>query len=119
MAVDSFGRLARDEAGYRKLYTSDYILDEAVTACRRRTKSHTLAVKLGTDIILSKSIVMLRVDEKILEESWRLYTEKDDVNLSFTDATCATLARARGISDIFTFNAREFRPLNLNVITSL
>ncbi len=119
VAVDSFGKIARHAAGYKKLYTSDFILDEAVTACRRRTKSHALSVKLGTDIISSRSIVMLRVDEKILEESWRLYKERDDVNLSFTDATCVTLARTHGISDIFTFNAREFRPLNLNVITSL
>jgi predicted nucleic acid-binding protein len=119
VAADSFGKIARHEAGYRKLYTSDYILDEAVTACRRRTKNHTLAVRLGTDILSSKSIIMLRVDQKTLEESWRLYKERDDVNLSFTDATCVILARTHGISDIFTFNTREFRPLNLNVKTSL
>ncbi len=62
---------------------------------------------------------MLRVDEKTLDESWKLYKEKSDVNLSVTDATCAVLARTHGISDIFTFNAREFRPLNLNVIQRL
>ncbi len=101
------------------MYTSDYILDEAVTTCRRRTKSHDLSVQLGTDIIASKSIVMLRVDEKTLEESWKLYKERSDLNLSLTDATCAILARTHGISDIFTFNAREFRPLHFSVMTSV
>jgi predicted nucleic acid-binding protein len=62
---------------------------------------------------------MLRVDEKTLEESWNLYKERSDVNLSFTDATCVVLAKTHGISDIFTYNAREFRPFNLNIVTSL
>ena len=111
--MDSFARIARHEIQYRKLYTSDYILDEAVTTCRRRTKSHELSVRLGTDILSSKSIVMLNVDEKTRQESWKLYKERGDVKLSFTDATCVTLARARGIFDIFTYNAREFRPFNV------
>ena len=62
---------------------------------------------------------MLSVDENARQESWKLYKERGDVRLSFTDATCATLARTHGISDIFTYNAREFRPLNFNVISAL
>ncbi len=62
---------------------------------------------------------MLRVDEKTLQESWELYKARKDVRLSFTDATCVTLARTHGIGDIFTYNAREFRPVNLNVVTGL
>lgn len=118
-SLESFAKIGRHETHYRKMYTSDYILDEAVTTCRRRTKSHELSVRLGTDILGSKSIVMLRVDEKTLEESWRLFKERNDLNLSLTDATCVVLARTHGIPDIFTFNAREFRPLNLNVLMSL
>ncbi len=118
-AVDSFAKMARHEIRYRKLYTSDYILDEAITACRRRTKSHELSIRLGTDILSSRSIVMLKVDEKTIQESWELYKEREDVRLSFTDATCVTLAKMNGIIDIFTYNAREFRPVNLNVVTGL
>jgi len=118
-SVDSFARIARRETPYRKMYTSDYVLDEAVTACRRRTRSHELSANLGDAILSSKSIVMLRVDEKTLEESWKLYKERDDVSLSLTDATNAILARTHGIFDIYTYNAREFRPLRFNVITSL
>jgi predicted nucleic acid-binding protein len=62
---------------------------------------------------------MLRVDEKTLQESWELYKAREEVRLSLTDATCVTLARTNGIGDIFTYNAREFRPVNLNVITGL
>ncbi len=118
-SLNSFAKIARHETTYRKMYTSDYILDEAVTTCRHRTKSHELSVQLGNDLLSSKSIVMLEVDERARDEAWRLYKDRRDLNLSFTDATCAILARKHGISDIFTFNTREFRPLHFNVIQSL
>ncbi len=76
-------------------------------------------MQLGGDILSSKSIVMLKVDEKTVQESWELYRQREDVKFSFTDATCVTLAKTNGIADIFTYNAREFRPVNLNVITRL
>ncbi len=117
--MDSFSKIAGNGVQYRKLYTSDYVLDEAITTCRRRTGSHELSVRLGTDILASKSIVMLKVDERTIQESWELYKERDDVKLSFTDATCATLAKSHGITSIFTYDARDFRPLNLNVISGL
>jgi predicted nucleic acid-binding protein len=62
---------------------------------------------------------MLNVYEKIRQEAWKLFKEREDVKLSFTDATCVTLARTHGISDIFTYNAREFRPFNFNVVSSV
>jgi predicted nucleic acid-binding protein len=62
---------------------------------------------------------MLKVDERTIQESWELYKQRDDVKLSFTDATCATIARAHGITNIFTYDGRDFRPLNLNVTSNL
>jgi predicted nucleic acid-binding protein len=62
---------------------------------------------------------MLKVDERTIQESWELYKERDDVKLSFTDASCATLAKAHGITNILTYDARDFRPLNLTVISNL
>ena len=117
--MESFAKIARNGIRYRKLYTTDYVLDEAITTCRRRTASHELSVRLGTDILASKSIVMLKLDERTIQESWELYKQRDDVRLSFTDATSATLAKAHGITNIFTYDTRDFRPLNLNIISSL
>ncbi len=59
-AVQSFDKIRDGETLYRKLYTSDYILDEAVTACRQRTRNHGLPVGLGTLILSSESLLMLR-----------------------------------------------------------
>ena len=117
--MESFAKIARNGIRYRKLYTSDYVLDEAITTCRRRTASHELSVRLGTDILASTSIVMLKLDERTIQESWELYKQRDDVRLSFTDATSATLAKAHGITNIFIYDTRDFRPLNLNIISNL
>jgi len=62
---------------------------------------------------------MLKVDERTIQESWELYKQRDEVKLSFTDATCATLAKTHGITNIFTYDSRDFRPLNLNVMSSI
>ncbi len=66
-------KIAGNGIRYRRLYTSDYVLDEAITTCRRRTESHELSVRLGTSILASKSIVVLKVDERTIQESWELY----------------------------------------------
>lgn len=106
------------ETPYRKLFTSDYVLDEAITTCRTRTRSHRASVELGTFILASKSIVLLRVDDDVLNGSWKTYKERDDVELSFTDCTTAFLAKTHGIIDLFTYDA-DLQALNLHTVSKL
>ncbi len=75
-AFESFDKFRQGETPYRKLYTSDYVLDEAVTGCRRRTGNHRLAVELGTIIFSSESIALLKVDADVLGESWNLFKQR-------------------------------------------
>ena len=117
-ARDSFARIARGETPYRKLYTSDYVLDESLTLCRSQTGNHKLAVELGTDIFGSKTIVLLKVDESTLKGSWELYKQRVKVNLSFTDCSSAVLARTHGISDIFTYDD-DFNSLRFQGVRSV
>ena len=117
-AVESFNRIRREETPYRKLYTSDYILDEAVTGCRQSTRSYKLSVELGTAILSSESMVLLKVDEEALGEAWELYKTRSEVALSLTDCTTAVLARKHGITDIFTYDA-DFRALGLVTLSKI
>ena len=71
-AVESFDKIRDGKTSYRKLYTSDYVLDEAVTGCRQRTRNHGLSVALGTLILSSESLLTLRVDENTILEAWEL-----------------------------------------------
>ncbi len=117
-ALESFDKFRKGETPYRKLYTSDYVLDEAVTGCRRRTGSHKLAVELGTMIFSSESIALLKVDADVLGESWNLFRQRREISLSFTDCTSAVLARQRGIADIFTYDS-DFRALGFVVLPKI
>jgi uncharacterized protein len=118
-SVETFGKIGRGETPYRKLYTSDYILDEAVTGCRHRTRTHAASVELGNAILSSESIVLLKVDEQSLSESWDLYKERSQVNLSFTDCTTAILARRNGIVEIYTYDDKDFQPLGFHTLNKL
>ena len=112
-AVESFNNIGRGETHYQKLYTSDYVLDEAVTLCRRRTRSHKVSVELGEAILSSKSIVLLKVDGEVLEEAWEFYKNRSEIALSLTDCTTAVLAGKHGITDIFTYDA-DFQSLGFH-----
>ncbi len=118
-SVKTFEKIGRGETPYRKLYTSDYILDEAVTGCRQRTRTHAPSVELGTAILSSESIVLLKVDDEAMAESWELYKERSEVHLSFTDCTTAVLARRHGIVDLYTFDDKDFQPLGFHTISKL
>ncbi len=117
-ALESFDKIRNGRTPYRKLYTSDYILDEAVTGCRQRTRNHQLSVELGTLILSSESLLMLRVDEETLAEAWALYKSRREIPLSLTDCTSAILARKQGIADIYTYDS-DFQALGFRVLTQL
>ncbi len=118
-ATTTFRKIAQGETPYRKLYASDYILDEAITLCRARTRDHKLSVQLGTDLLTSKTIVLLNVDKAVLKGSWELYKQRGDIGLSFTDSTTAVLARTHGITDLYTYDHKDFNPLGFHTISKL
>ncbi|TMI67590.1 type II toxin-antitoxin system VapC family toxin [Candidatus Bathyarchaeota archaeon] len=112
-------KIASGKTSYTKLYTSDYIIDESITVCRSRTHSHAQAIDLGEAILHSKSIVLLKVEERIFSRAWELFKERKEVELSFTDCTSATLAKTNGIIDIYTYDRHDFRALGFNTISEL
>ena len=91
-------------------YTSDYVLDEALTVAMVRTRRLEPAVDAGVLILGSKErktpalARMLRVDEKTLQESWMNFSSGRTPKLSFTDHTCVSLARAYAGGMIMSFD---------------
>ena len=88
------------EGKYGMAYTSDYVLDEALTVTLVRTRRLETAVNAGFLILGSKEkrlpalARMLRVDEGTLQESWKSFISGKAPTLSFTDHTCVSLARS-------------------------
>lgn len=91
-------------------YTSDYVLDEALTVAMVRTRRLETAVNAGVLILGSKErkipalARMLRVDEKTLQESWKSFASGKTPKLSFTDHTCISFARAYSGGMIMSFD---------------
>ena len=103
-AMDYLKNIESGEAGVRKLYTSDYVIDETVTTIFARTASFELAKKCGEAIVSSKAVERLTVDEETFRQAWEFFKERGDIGLSFTDATSAVLVRKRGIDAVFSFD---------------
>lgn len=93
----------RGEQG--EVYTSDYVVDEAVTLMLRRTKRLRLAIELGKFILGSPRIRKLWVLEDIFESAWRKFKSYRRRPMSFTDHTSMALMEEHGIKDIMSFDS--------------
>ncbi len=85
---------------------------------RARTRNHKLSVQLGSDILTSKTVVLLKTDDDALKGSWDLYKQRSDVALSFTNSAIAFLAKKHFISDIFSYDS-HFGALGFHVLNRL
>ena len=91
------GRLGR-------IYTSDYIIDEALTILMVRTKQHDIAVELGKYLIQSPRITRLTVDSDVFADAWARFQSLKDKFLSFTDCTSLALAEKYRIQQLMSFD---------------
>ena len=93
------------KAEFGRIYTSDYVVDEAITTALVRTRRHDLATDIGKYIIESPRITKLWTTESIFENGWRKFKTLRDKPLSFTD--CITLAQAEtnNIKQILSFDS--------------
>jgi hypothetical protein len=97
------GRALKGEWG--SLYTSDFIIDEALTTALVRTGRHELAVDLGKSIIESPRIIKLTVGADAFAAAWEKFKNHKDRNLSFTDCTSIALAEKSGIKQVMSFDS--------------
>ena len=104
-AMDYLQRIESGEANVRKLYTSDYVIDETITTIFARTTSFEVAKKCGEAIITSKAIERLPIDEQTFRQAWEFFKARGEIGLSFTNATSIVLIRKKGIDAVFTFDS--------------
>ncbi|HMF32844.1 MAG TPA: PIN domain-containing protein [Candidatus Lokiarchaeia archaeon] len=92
------------EKAYGQLYTSDYILDEAVTVAVSRTGRLDIVQDVGEFILHSTFIQMLKVSEADLVQAWKLMVDYFDRKLSFTDCTNLALIGTNQIQYLCTYD---------------
>lgn len=96
------------QGAFGALVVSDFVVDEAVTLCRARSRSHALANALAARLLgeapHAPLLTLIRVSGHDFTEARRLFARYEDKELSFTDCTSIALMRARGIDRIASFD---------------
>ncbi len=92
------------KSDFGRIFTSDYVIDEAITTALVRTKKHYLAHDLGKFIIESPRITKLWVGEDFFELAWKKFNALKDKPLSFTDCTSLAIVETKAIKQIMSFD---------------
>jgi uncharacterized protein len=97
---------------FGKPLISDYVFDETVTGILVRSKNLKLAIEYGNE--LRASLETIEVDEEAFSQAWRIFSEQEKVELSFTDSTTIALMKSQDITRIGTFDQDfgEIRGIN-------
>ena len=90
---------------FGRVYTSDYVIDEAVTTALVRTRRHDLAVDIGKYIIESPRITKLWTAKDAFDVSWQKFKTFKDKPLSFTDCASLALMEKNHIKQIMSFDS--------------
>lgn len=100
-------------------YTSDYVIDEAITLTRARLNNHELAGTLAEELLSEKAAVIIYAAPRYLRRALEIYTKYTDQHFSFTDCTSFAIMEDLGIKEAlafdshFTFEAFGFRHVNV------
>ena len=116
---DQYHALARPvwlnlEAQGRRLYTSNFVLDETLTLLARRT-SYAFAAEQGGALYDSTTLTILRPSKQDELASLELFEKYADQKISFTDCVSFVLMRKVGLKEVFTFD-QHFRYAGFEVV---
>lgn len=96
-------------------YTSDYVIDEAITLTRTRLKNHHVAANLAEDLFSEKAARLIYAAPGYLPRALEIYKKYSDQFFSFTDCTSFAIMESLKIEEAlafdrqFTFEAFGFR----------
>ena len=90
-----------------RLYTSNFVFDETVALCQVR-HDHAAARALGSHILDSPDLQLLRLSSQDERRSWELFLDRKDKAYSYTDCTSFVLMRRLGLTEVATLDL-DFR----------
>jgi hypothetical protein len=103
-AVDFLEEVRAGKTEFRRLLTTDYIIDETLTNIRFKM-GHREAVEWGRAILGSHVVEKVQVDDKLLSRAFEIFEKYQDKRLSFTDCTSFAVMEALGIRKAFAFDS--------------
>ncbi|WP_049929139.1 type II toxin-antitoxin system VapC family toxin [Halopiger goleimassiliensis] len=96
------------EGRFGRPYTSDYVVDEAITLTRKRTGSHDDAWTLGQRILgrgaYPERIELTTITPDLFEKTLEVFETYADHSLSFTDASTIAIVETNDIDAVLSFD---------------
>ena len=93
----------RMKAGSYSLVTSSYVLAETVTYLNN-LRLHSKAVDVGNDLVSSRRVDLIHVNEELFYEAWSYFQKHADKTYSLTDCISFVLMKKLGIMEALTFD---------------
>jgi uncharacterized protein len=87
------------------VYTSDYIVDEAITTALVRTGNHRIALNTGHYILDSPRIERIQIGNEEFQLAWEKFKNRSKNPLSFTDCTTLSAMELHGIQKVMSFDS--------------
>lgn len=84
------------QAFHGRLVTTNFIFDETVSLCRSRL-GHTAAVAVGSILLDTDEVDLIRVPPADERAAWALFCERADKPYSYTDCVSFVVMRRLGI----------------------
>lgn len=97
-----------------EVFSSNYVFAETYTALLVRVSRHE-AITWGRSLKSGSLIDIVRADEHVEEEAWRILESHEDKNWSYVDATSFAIMARESITDAFSFD-RNFAQRGLRII---
>lgn len=85
-------------------YTSDYIIDEAITLARARLNDHHISLLLAEELLSEKAAKLIYVAPRYLSRSLEIYRTYSNHHFSFTDCTSFAIMEDLKIEEALAFD---------------
>lgn len=86
-----------------ELFTSNYVFAETYTALLVRVSRHE-AIIWGRSLKSSRLLEIVRADELMEDDAWRILESHEDKNWSYVDATSFAIMARESLTDAFSFD---------------
>jgi uncharacterized protein len=111
-ALELFEQALKGDFGVA--YTSDYVVDEAVTTALYRTGDFRVALNVGRLALDSPRVEKLFTGSEEFESSWQRFQKLGKKPMSFTDCVSLTHMDKHGMAKIMSFDS-EFDGLTTRI----
>lgn len=86
-------------------YTSDYVIDEAITLTRTRLNNHEVSKKLAMELFSEQAAKIIYVAPKHLPQALEIFKKYRDQTFSFTDCTSFAIMEDYNIAEALAYDS--------------